>query len=490
MRVSFQVVLTFFLLILLLVGCQNDVSVERGRLVGPMKSELAGFVPQGPLFYLAWDGIFDKRGGIAGMMAWEDFVSLSYWEEASRSRQILRLAGWLAEAGESLGYPFGAEDLQKVLASQGALALYEVGAMKMVFLVKIDRQTSYWLDIVKAYSPEESGWYWQQYGNILVLSNDSILFKEVGQIRMGSKKSLLEDPVYRKTVGYLQDDGAILAFMDYEILEEDSYFQRYWIGEPLGSRRVDVRGYGAQIRKEKDGLALQEFHLKNEKKDWVADWQKVLADWEKIWRKRGDGSSVWEIQKGPVMLPGTDYFPQANWCLQAVYPDDPLWGEIIIYNIEAGLSWSEIVDKWRLGLAETLGVEELPIKYLQEGEMVVLDLPFASFAPGLASGGDLLIWGSNREILNKIYGTWPSLADIFLDFDVEIAFWDFKQYEEKQARRTKVWEVMSWPSYQSRNLALNVMGDNREFLGQLSHGSCISFPVSAGIEVRSKLFYR
>ncbi len=490
MRVSFQAVLMLILIALLPVGCRDDVAVDRRELVGPLKSELAGFVPQGSLFYLAWDGIWDKRGGIAGLMPWEDFVSLSYWAEAGRTRQILRLEGWLEETGESLGYLFGQEDLQNILASRGALALYEVGAMKMVFLLEIDRQTSYWLDIAKNYSPEESGWYWQQYGNILVLSNDSVLFEEVGQIRRGSKKSLLEDPVYRQTVGYLQGDESILAYMDYEILEQDSYFQHYWIGEPPGTMQEDVRGYGAQIIKEKDGLALQEFHLKSEKKGSVADWQKILEDWEKIWRKRGEGSCVWEIQKEPVMLPGTDYLPQANWCLQAVFPADPLWGELIIYNVGAGLPWPEIVDNWRLGMVETLGVGGVPIKYLQEGEMAVLDLPFAGLAPGLLRRGDFLVWGSNREILSKMYRSWPSVPDIDLDFDGEITCWDFRRYEESQVRRTKVWEVMPWPSYQSRNLALNVMGDNREFLGQLSHGSCISFPVPAGIEVRSKLFYR
>lgn len=490
MRVSFQVVLVLILAALLLNGCRDAVVVERGEPAGPLKSELAGFVPQGSLFYLAWDGIWDKRGGIAGMMPWEDFISLSYWAEAGRSRQILRLAGWLEETGESLGYSFSEEDLQKILASQGALALYEVGAMKILFLIKIDRQTSYFLDIAKACSPEKSGWYWQQYGNILLLSNDSLLFKEVGQIRMGSKKSLLEDPVYRQTVGYLQNNESVLAYMDYETLEQDSYFQRYWQGEPFWALEDNVRGYGAQIIKDKDGLVLQEFHLKNEKKDWEVDWQKALEGWEKVWRKRGEDSCVWETLKEAVMLPGTAYTPQANWCLQAVFPADPLWGEIIIYNVQNDLPWSGIIDIWRRGMANTLGVDDVPIKFLQEGEMAILDLPFANLVPGLAHKGEFLFWGSNREVLAKMYRNWPSTPDIALDFEGEITFWDFTQYEKNQARRTKVWEVMPWPSYQSRNLALNVMGDNREFLRQLSHGSCISFPVSEGIEVRSKLYYR
>jgi hypothetical protein len=225
-------------------------------------TDLAGFVPPGPLLYLEakdfhslvrdWNGSEEKK-------LW---VGSDNYEVFSRSRLFLRFQQAQNEFAAAAGVPPNMDLLEGVAGGQSALALYDIGALEFLYITRMpaDRfaATSLWktrgsyqtrqsagLDyFVKTDSASHrTAAFAASKDMILLATREDVLASSLALVAAQSTASVKQEPWFDRPVKAAQAPGEVRMVLDLARLGQNPYFRSYWIQR----NSSHVRQYGSGI---------------------------------------------------------------------------------------------------------------------------------------------------------------------------------------------------------------------------------------------------
>lgn len=207
----------------------------------------ARFVPPGALAYAEVSdlGTLLARALESGPV--KKLAETAAWEDFTVSKLYNKLSDRIAELEEATGFGLSLENLRAAAGSRSALALYDIGELRFVFIsqLSMDRiaATALWnlregfderrTDDGRSYfvSEDEIGRVALAFavsGDLFIVATDVPRFEQCLSLIAGGGESLIADQRFAEAFAGLHGDPDLRLYLDHEAIAATPYFRGYW----------------------------------------------------------------------------------------------------------------------------------------------------------------------------------------------------------------------------------------------------------------------
>ena len=250
--------------ILFAMICAGALGITWGayRVAAPVESELAHFVPSGPLLYL------QAKDFSSLLSDWDKSQEKVSWLRSKnhdvflQSRLLLRLQDAGNEFSKASGVPTSEDLLRQMAGKQAVLALYDIGKLQFLYITRRasaeSMQSALWQTRSQFETRAAGGtnFFYRKdpesdrevafaiTGDYLLLATREDLMAGALQLLAGSKDhSVEEDPWWSRSVAAAGAPGDLRVVLNLEKIVPSPYFRSYWIQQNI----TDMKQYSAAV---------------------------------------------------------------------------------------------------------------------------------------------------------------------------------------------------------------------------------------------------
>ena len=250
--------------ILFAMICAGALGITWGayRVAAPVESELAHFVPSGPLLYLQAKDFSSLLSDWDKSQEKESWLRSKNHDVFLQSRLLLRLQDAGNEFSKASGVPTSEGLLRQVAGKQAVLALYDIGKLQFLYITRRasaeSMQSALWQTRSQFETRAAGGtnFFYRKdlesdrevafaiTGDYLLLATREDLMAGALQLLAGSKDhSVEEDPWWSRSVAAAGVPGDLRVVLNLEKIVPSPYFRSYWIQQNI----TDMKQYSAAV---------------------------------------------------------------------------------------------------------------------------------------------------------------------------------------------------------------------------------------------------